>query len=481
MSELVESFSGIRGVWGESLTEDVCRRYGYAYGAWLRQNGHVETPIVVVIGTDTRPSRVYVKHALLEGLAAVGVTNIIDVGVVSTPTIEHAVRAFGASGGIIVTASHNPAEHNGFKFLQPSGAVLTAEAAAQVIAASHEAKSIAKSSRLTGLDDRRGEALGAYVQHVLQSSGLTQFDIESFHERILFDFNGGAGSEPSIDFAKEIALAADFYHEKPGSFWRAIEPKYESLAPLAQKLADEGLAFACAFDCDADRMEIVLPPSSEFARRQKNPVVSGQYVLGLVTKAVLETHPEARSVPIITNDATSQLVQNIAAQYGTPVEEVEVGETNVVTRMEERGSIIGGEGSSGGSIVAPGKCRDGLQALAVILKYFVQTNQTLDQALMDLPAYTTLATKVQCAGEQQQDVRTGLIAAYKEAGNTVVTSGGETGGVKAWIGKDAWVWFRASKTEPGIFRCIVDAKDPDVAADLLEKAKVVFADVAAKV
>lgn len=479
MTQLIESFSGIRGVWGESLTEDVCRRYGYAYGAWLRQHGHVGQEMSVVIGTDTRPSRVYVKHALLEGLAAAGITYIIDVGIHSTPATEHAVRSFGATGGIIITASHNPAEHNGFKFLQASGAVLSVEDAAEVIAGSRGVVMPPKTSRTAGVHNREGEALAAYLLHLQQSSGLTHFDLEVFHDRILLDFNGGAGAEPGIAFAHALTLPADFYHEKPGSFWRAIEPKYESLAPLSQKLADEGTAFACAFDCDADRMEIVLPPASEFAHRQDTPVVSGQYVLGLVTKAVLETRPDVRGLPIITNDATSQLVQVIAQQYGTVVEEVEVGETNVVTRMEERGSVIGGEGSSGGSIVAPGKCRDGLQALAIILKYLVQTKQSLDQALLDLPAYTTLATKLQCAGDKQQAVRAGLIEAYRATGNTVVTSGGEDGGVKAWIGNDAWVWFRASKTEPGIFRCIADSPDAQRTADLLEKAKVVFARVAA--
>lgn len=478
MSQLIESFSGIRGVWGEGLTEDVCRRYGYAFGAWLRRHGHVGDAIHVVIGTDTRPSRLYVKHGLLEGLASAEITNIIDVGILSTPATEHAVRTFGAAGGIMVTASHNPVEHNGFKFLQASGAVLNAVDAAEVIATSQGETMPPKASRISGIDERRGEALGAYIQHVQHSSNLTHFDLEAFHERILFDPNGGAGSEPAIAFAKELTLAADFYHEKAGSFWRAIEPKYESLAPLAQKLADEGLAFACAFDCDADRMELVLPLSSNFARRQATPVVSGQYVLGLVTKAVLETRPDARSLPIITNDATSQLVQAVARQYGVVVEEVEVGETNVVARMTERSSAIGGEGSSGGSIVAPGKCRDGLQALAVILKYLVQTNQTLDQALMELPTYTTLAVKLQCAAEKQSAVRAGLIVSYQSEGYTVVTSGGPDGGVKVWIGDSAWVWFRASKTEPGIFRCLTDAADPKVASDLLEKAKVVFATVA---
>jgi phosphomannomutase len=304
--------------------------------------------------------------------------------------------------------------------------------------------------------------------------------VEAFHDRVLFDFNGGAGSEPGIAFAKEWTLPADFYHELPGDFWRAIEPNAASLTPLAQKLQNEGLAFACAFDCDADRMELVLPLNSEFARQRGTALVSGQYVFGLVVRALLETRPEIRKLPIIINDATSQMVSVIAQRFNTPVEEVEVGETNVVTRMLEQGSIIGGEGSNGGMIVAPGQCRDGLQALAVILKYLAQSGQTINDALISLPHFSTPAIKVQCDGAKQLAVRQGLIAAYQKAGARVVTSGGEDGGVKAWVSNDAWVWFRASKTEAGVFRCIADA-DPAVAPGLLEKAKLVFDEVATKV
>ena len=100
---------------------------------------------------------------------------------------------------------------------------------------------------------------------------------------------------------------------KPGVSGGQLSRSTNPLAPLAQKLTDEGLVFACAFDCDADRMEIVLPLASEFTKRQGSPVVSGQYVLGLVTKAILETRPDVRGLPIITNDATSQLVQAVPA------------------------------------------------------------------------------------------------------------------------------------------------------------------------
>ncbi len=475
MSSLVESFSGIRGVWGESLTEDACRRYGFSYGQWVTRHHANAT---VVVGADTRPSRPYVKRAIEAGMVAAGVAEIIDIGILSTPATEHAVRAFGAAGGVMITASHNPAEHNGMKFLQPSGAVLNAEDAAAVIAASRQPAPVVH-SRHVGMSDRRGEAIAAYLAHLEVSTHLTREDVEQFHDRVLFDFNGGAGSEPGIAFAKEWSIPADFYHELPGDFWRAIEPNATSLTPLAHKLASEGLAFACAFDCDADRMELVLPASSRFARAQGTPVVSGQYVLGLVVRAVLETTPDIRSLPIVTNDATSQLVADVARGFGATVEEVEVGETNVVTRMLERGSVLGGEGSSGGSIVAPGQCRDGLQALAIIVKYLARKGVSLDDALTSLPQFSTLAVKVQCPGEKQRAVRGALVTAYQNTGARVVTSGGDDGGVKAWTSDDTWVWFRASKTEPGVFRCIADARERSTAEDLLAEAKVVFDTVAA--
>jgi phosphomannomutase len=197
-------------------------------------------------------------------------------------------------------------------------------------------------------------------------------------------------------------------------------------------------------------------------------------VVALVVKAIVVSNLHSRVVPVITNDATSQMVTRVAGQYGVSVEEVEVGETNVVSLMNEKHSFVGGEGSNGGSIVAPGQCRDGLQALAIILRYLAEQKSTLDEELLHLPNFVTLALKAKCLGSVQQRVRIGMSEHYRTAGARVVTTGGQDGGVKAWVRPDAWVWWRASKTEAGVFRIIADAKDRHTAELLLREAQETF-------
>ena len=111
---IVESFSGIRGIFGTELTEELTVKYAYAFRKLLKKDP------VVVIGRDSRESGEKLRNALIEGLDC----NVIDVGVLPTPVIENAVREYSAAGGIIITASHNEPEYNGFKFLDKDGAVL---------------------------------------------------------------------------------------------------------------------------------------------------------------------------------------------------------------------------------------------------------------------------------------------------------------------------------------------------------------------
>jgi phosphomannomutase len=468
MNLLVETFSGIRGVWGESLTPQVCQRYGFAFAEYLLTKS--DNP-EVVIGMDTRPSSLDVRQALLEGLSAGGVRKIIDVGINSTPATENAVRHFHAAGGVMITASHNQPEFNGFKFLQPTGGVLSAGDAADVIERAKQESTLPLDSQVVDVRQEHNTALQAYLQFVANSSGLTKEHVAAFTGRVIFDINGGANTEAAPEFAKRLDLSATFEGQQPGKFWRLVEPKAESLAPLAEKL--QSGEFACAFDCDADRMELVLPHDSEFAK-QYGPLVSGQFVVALVVKAILASNIQSRVVPIITNDATSQMVARVADQYGVLVEEVEVGETNVVSLMNKMHSLVGGEGSNGGSIVAPGQCRDGLQALAIILRYLAEQKTTLDEELLNLPNFVTLALKAKCLGSAQQRVRIGMLEHYRTAGARVVTTGGQDGGAKAWVRPDAWVWWRASKTEAGVFRIIADAKDRHTAELLLHEAKETF-------
>src|SRR3989344_2853173 len=117
---LVESFSGIRGVYNKDLTEYTARRYAYCYYSFLKERTKNEPKIAV--GTDTRQGSAELKKAVIDVFSFV-----IDVGIATTPAVELAVREYKLDGGVIITASHNEPEWNGFKFLDRDGAVLRPE------------------------------------------------------------------------------------------------------------------------------------------------------------------------------------------------------------------------------------------------------------------------------------------------------------------------------------------------------------------
>jgi phosphomannomutase len=236
---------------------------------------------------------------------------------------------------------------------------------------------------------------------------------------------------------------------------------------LALELLKNNFDFACGFDCDADRMEIILSPNSAFALKMGTPNVSGNYVLALACDAILQG-TSGEIVP--TNDVTSYLVRDVIKKHNASVFEVEVGEINVVEAMEKNNSIIGGEGSCAGVVVAPIKCRDGIMIVVLALKLMAEQGKTLSEILIDYPAYFSDRTKLACSPEQAVAIRQKIENYFKEKGWDIKKTGDETGGLKAHLDENSYVWFRQSKTEPGIFRIYSECdQSKEKATQLLEE------------
>ena len=149
-----------------------------------------------------------------------------------------------------------------------------------------------------------------------------------------------------------------------GIFNRLIEPTQESLAYLADEVEKENADLGAGWDCDGDRVELVIPNNSEFTKQQGR-MLSGQYILALLVEEVMSEYKGENKV-VVTNDATSNLVTEVAEKHNAKVVEVEVGEINVVEKIEELNAAVGGEGSSSGGIFPPSKCRDGILTLIMI-------------------------------------------------------------------------------------------------------------------
>ena len=379
---LIASFSGIRGIYGKELTDDVARKFCYCYGQFLGKN------LKVVVGTDTRESSERLKQAVFDSIDA----EFVDVGVMPTPAVELAVREYKADGGVIITASHNEPRYNGFKFLGKDGAILRPKDMNAVIKRFFEIKGLngidffdrhlykGNDLKIKKITKKHKDALDIYfhfLNKLVNKNNFFKRNNKKLRDiKILIDPNGGAGIVAK-GILKRFGVNVASINNEPGKFARLIEPNGESLSYLKGVIAEKKADFGAGFDCDADRVELILPDGS---------LVDGNYALALCIYEVLNK----KNQTIVVNDATSGLIIEIADGLNAKVIETEVGEINVVDEMYKKKAAIGGEGSNGGVIVPPSKCRDGILTLLLIIKLIIKKNKSLKELIGCLPKYYTL-------------------------------------------------------------------------------------------
>ena len=451
----MESFSGIRGVYGQGITEELLQKYIFAYFQ-IFPNAKDK----FLVAGDTRPSTNVLKTAAIDCLKQVGVNEIIDMGIIPIQAAELAVLKFGRSGGFYISASHNEPNYNGWKMLKEDGAIIYANDADKIIGAVHnrrEPSSLFARNSVPFIPHQEKQAADIYCDYVLEKLGEEAVaKIQQANLKILFDPNGGSSIEILKKLSKALNLRADFVNDSSGVFKRAIEPKAESLAYLQKYFEKENYEFAAGFDADADRVEFVT----------QSGLVNGNYVLALACDSVLQG---TENQVVVTNDVTSYLIRDVIKKHNASIKEVEVGETNVVQEMERQKSIIGGEGSNGGVIIPPIKCRDGIMTTCLFLKMIAQNHQCLSDILQSYPKYFSSHNKAACLPEKARQIKNQLEDYYKNKGYIIKKTGDDTGGLKAECDQNSYIWFRLSKTEPGAFRIYAETDQSQQKADNLAK------------
>ena len=456
---LVESLSGIRGIYGKDLTESSAVTYAYAYYSFLRKKTKKNNP-TIVIGMDTRPSGVKLADAIMGILDC----NFIDVGIAPTPAVEFAVRHFAADGGIIITASHNEPYWNGFKFLGANGGVLNELEMHSIISNFKTIRNFHKIQERR-IIEKNSETVKEYTNFVFSIIGKENIGtIKDSTQKIVIDPNGGTGVIAK-HIVEQLGVRVICVNSVYGDFNRAVEPNEDSLIYLKNVTDKNNADFAAGFDCDADRVEILL---------NNGQILSGDHILGLIVSEVLSESKNPRNQTVVVNDATSNLVRRIVADFGAKMKEVQVGEINVVEEMRRSKAMVGGEGSSGGAIIQPSKCRDGILTLCMLLSIISKKEKKLADLANDLPKYCTLRKKVEYNISRHNDIKKSLKKYYSKKGFEVRETGGVKGSLKVITGKNSFVWFRASKTEGNLFRIMSDSDEEMEAEILMEEAVKVF-------
>ncbi|HEX8832588.1 MAG TPA: phosphoglucosamine mutase, partial [Abditibacteriaceae bacterium] len=368
---LMISVSGIRGVIGSALSPGMALDFVQSYAAYLKSGGN-EKPLVL-LARDTRPTGEMMRHAVLAGLIGSG-CRVVDLGIVSTPTLQLSIPFHKADGAICITASHNPIEWNALKFFQPSGMYLDKEMGSKVIEI-YDAKDF-----VCGTWEHMGSVEtdeGATQRHVDAVLNLVDADlIRSKKFKVVLDGCAGAGNTISPIVLRELGCEVVHINDDlSGIFPHNPEPLNENMVQLADAVKSSGADIGFAHDADADRVAIVT---------DEGEPVGEDYSLVWAVAHYLKNRKQGK---VVTNLSTTMAVDAVARQYGCEVLRTPVGDINVSGTMRESGAVIGGEGNGGVIIPDIQYGRDGIAALALTLEFLAMSEMTSSELGRTLPRF----------------------------------------------------------------------------------------------
>jgi phosphomannomutase len=458
---LMVSVSGIRGHVGTDLTPELVARYAAALGAWVRTSpasqgagaaGERGRP-AVVLGRDARTSGPMFAHAAAAGLMSVGV-DVIDVGMVPTPTVQLAVEHHGAGAGLILTASHNPIEWNALKFVGPDGIFLDAEAGARVRALAEAGPPRLGWEGLGQVREDR-DAVGRHLDAVL---ALPMIDVTAIRARafhIAVDCVRGAGVSAIPPLLELLGCRTSGINLEPdGRFPRPPEPVPENLGELGELVRQSGADLGFAVDPDVDRLALV---------DERGHPIGEDYTLAFAVRAVLDRRSTDAQIPtVVVNLSTSLVVEDAARAARARVVRAPVGEANVARTIRDERAVIGGEGNGGVMLPALHIGRDAPLGVALILHLLATNRVTVSELVASSPRYTIVKAKGP-RGPELGPMYDRLRSRFPEA------EADDRDGLRlSW--RDRWLHVRPSGTEP-IVRLIAEAPTAADAHALIAAAR----------
>lgn len=447
--------SGIRGIVGETMTPQVAGEAACAFAAHLGRQGSV------VVGRDSRPSGPAIASAVTAGLLAGG-CHVVDAGIVTTPGLGLTVRQLGASGGLMVTASHNPKQWNGIKFLTGGGRAPSDDEAREILDRFQRRDFGPLDTAARGGVETDTSADRRHVEAVLAVVDAGAIRRRAY--RVVLDSVNGAGGASGRLLLEALGCRVVHLNAEPsGEFAHQPEPLAENLTDLAEATGREQADIGFAQDPDGDRLAMV---------DERGRYIGEEYTLAIAVRAVLEgatARAEARGSRrlqcMVANLSTSRMIDDLATEAGPDwtVHRTPVGEAHVVQGMFAHDAMIGGEGNGGVIDPRVGLVRDSLAAMALALEHMARTGLSLSQIVGRMPTYHMLKTKMPCdrssVAARLQQLR------ERFAGQKINTADG----VRIdW--PEGWVHVRASNTEP-VMRVIAEATDEPTAAMLVGRVR----------
>jgi len=451
---LVISISGIRGtiggIPGEGLTPIDTVQFTSAYASWLKSRSGKDQPSVV-LGRDARISGPMVEQLVTATLSAMGL-NVYLLGLATTPTVELVVTELGADGGIILTASHNPAQWNALKLLNDKGEFLSAK----------DGETILKKVRINDYTYADVKKLGTIkplegmdVKHINQVIDLDLVNVQRIEEkkfRVAIDCVNSVGGIilPGLLKALGVEEVIELYCDPTGDFPHNPEPLPEHLSEISETMVREKADVGFVVDPDVDRLAIVCEDGSMFGE---------EYTLVAVSDYILSQTPGNTA----SNLSSTRALRDVTEGYGQSYFPAAVGEVNVVEAMKQNQCVIGGEGNGGIIYPALHYGRDALVGIGLFLTHLAKSGLICSDLRKCYPDYSISKNKITLPEHVDADR---LLDDFKKKYadfdvNTI-------DGVKVDM-PEGWIHLRKSNTEP-IIRLYAEAGTREEADQLAEKA-----------
>ena len=446
---LMISVSGIRGIVGVDLTPEIVARYAAGLGAWAK----TESRNLVVLGRDTRTSGEMFAAAAAAGIQSAG-CDVIDLGIVATPTTQLAVEYHHAGAGLMISASHNPVEWNALKFIGADGVFLDLDSGAQVRALAERGPPRAGWDAI-GTTRVDAEAIARHLELVLALPCIDVDAIRARGFRVALDCVRGAGGLVIPLLLERLGCEVSVIHATPdGRFPRDPEPAPKNLVELAAIVRESRSDIGMAVDPDVDRLALV---------DETGQPIGEDYTLAFAVRAVLQETVvgDGRRPRVVTNLSTSRVVEDAAMAYGGTLVRTPVGEAHVARGIRDAEALIGGEGNGGVILPSLHLGRDAPLGVALVLQYLVSQEGPVSALIQGAPQYRIVKAKVRRPRGAPELERLYVDLEEHFAGAVVDRRDG------LWLGwPDRWLHVRPSGTEP-VIRMIAEAPTEAEAENLI--------------
>ncbi len=428
---LIKSISGIRGTMGgkpgDGLTPLDIVKFAAAYGTWLLRT---HKKCKVVVGRDGRISGPMVSSLVMHTLSGLGI-EVVDLGLSTTPTVEWAVPLEMASGGIILTASHNPREWNALKLLNEKGEFLSGEDGEEVLKmAEAEAFQFAPVEKL-GSITTNDSYLQKHINAILEYPLVNREAIAAKGFRVVVDAINSSGAifVPALLKALGVEDITVINSEVTGKFAHNPEPLPEHLSELSNTVVKKKAHLGIVVDPDVDRLAFVCEDGEMFGE---------EYTLVAVADYILQ-HRKGNTV---SNMSSTKALREITEKKGGVYYPSAVGEVNVVRKMKEVEAVIGGEGNGG--IIVPDfhYGRDALIGIGLFLSHLALSGKSMCGLRRTYPEYIISKNKIEL--EKGLDVGKIFGEIRKKYKSHPINT---EDGLKIEFDSD-WVHLRTSNTEP---------------------------------